>query len=84
MRFFKTQEGLTAETLCIAQPGPADLDRNPRKNTQGQVALDDKVAAGGFFDARGYVVPEVIGVEKQEQGNRCQHANAHKRGDQNQ
>ncbi len=80
----ETHERLVTKSFGITELGAADLDREPRKQAQGQIAFDGQVAPGGILDGSGNLVAVLIGVEEQEERNGHQHDKANHAGNDDQ
>ncbi|MDZ7645371.1 MAG: hypothetical protein U5K76_14885 [Woeseiaceae bacterium] len=83
-RTLEAQERLVAEALGIAEPGGADLDREPRKHADRQVPFNRQLAAGGALDPGLDRVAVVVGIDEQQDGRRAQYEQQHDAGNRQQ
>ena len=66
----KAPEQVIAETLRVTEPRRPDFHGDPREQTQRQVSLDNEFAAGRLRYFCRDLLAEIVGIEKEVNGER--------------
>jgi hypothetical protein len=82
--FLEAHERLVAESRRVAKLRAADLDSEPRKNAERQIAFYREIPAGCIFDACSDFFAVIIGIKEQVHRHGCENGDADDAGHDNQ